>query len=172
MNVRFLNPFVEAAIEVLKAEVGVLAQRGDLSLQHSAYTGTEVTVLIGVAGQVRGVVLFGMDETTAKAVVSQILGQPFEEFDSLAQSGIGELGNVITGQASNRLAEAGFETQISPPTLVVGKGTLVSTLDFERLVVPLKTELGEILIHLALRETQNASYHTQASESTVTEVDG
>jgi len=52
------------------------------------------------------------------------------------------------------LAEAGFDSKISPPTMVMGKGTLISTLDFERLRVPLDTELGQIQIHLALREAE------------------
>ena len=152
VNAGFLNPFVEAAFEVLEAEVGIAAQRGELSLQRSACTADEVTALIALVGDVEGMVLYGMSEATAIAMVSRILGQPFETFDELAQSGIGELSNVITGQASTRLADAGFETKISPPTLVLGEGTTISTLDFQRLVVPLHTELGELQIHLALRE--------------------
>lgn len=152
MNVRFLNPFIEAAFEVLRAEMGIAAERGDISLQRSACTADEVTAMIALVGDVEGLVLYGMSEETAIAMVSRILGQPFDTFDDLAQSGIGELSNVITGQASTRLAEAGFEAKISPPTLVLGKGTTISTLDFQRLVVPLHTELGDVTVHLALRE--------------------
>lgn len=152
MNVQFLNPFIEAAFMVLESEVGISAKRGPLSLRRSAATADDITVLVSMVGQVNGVVLYGLSETTAIAIVSKILDQPFDEFDSLAQSGIGELGNVITGQAGKRLAEAGFDSKISPPTMVMGKGTLISTLDFERLHVPLETEIGPIQIHLALRE--------------------
>ncbi|MCB0191138.1 MAG: chemotaxis protein CheX [Anaerolineae bacterium] len=157
MNVQFLNPFIEAAFAVLDAEVGVTAKRGQLSLQRSAATASEVTVLISMVGQVKGVVLYGLSEATALQIVAKILGQSFAEFDDLAQSGISEMGNVITGQAGQRLAEAGFESNISPPTMIVGKGTLISTLDFERLQVPLETELGTIQIHLALRESINGT---------------
>lgn len=156
MNVSFLNPFVEAAFQVLEAEVGVKAERGELSLERSACTSNDVTVMISMVGQVRGVVLYGISEKTGIEIVSRILGQRFDEFDELAQSGIGELGNVITGQASQRLAAAGLEAQISPPTLVMGKGTLISTLDFQRLVVPLRTEVGDVVIHLALRESNES----------------
>lgn len=152
MNVQFLNPFVEAAFMVLESEAGITAKRGQLSLRRSAATADDITVLISMVGQVNGVALYGLSEDTGIALVSRILDQPFEEFDALAQSGIGEIGNVITGQAGNRLAEAGFEAKISPPTMVLGKGTLISTLDFERLQIPLETELGTIQIHLALRE--------------------
>jgi chemotaxis protein CheX len=158
MNVKFLSPFVEAAFAVLEAEAGIkTAQRGDLALQRSACTANDVTALISIVGQVQGIALYGLSQATALKIVSRILDQPFEEFDELAQSGIGELANVITGQAGKRLAEAGFEAKISPPTLILGKGTLISTFDFDRIQVPVLTDIGELQIHLALRETQNYS---------------
>jgi chemotaxis protein CheX len=163
VNAKFLNPFIEAAFAVLEMEVGTTAnERGDLSLERSACTANDITVLITMVGQVQGIVLFGINEATAMAIVTKILDQPFEEFDQLAQSGISELGNVITGQASRRLAEAGYEVKISPPSLIIGKGTLISTLDFERLLVPIKTELGALQIHLALREQRASSQVGQA----------
>jgi len=85
------------------------------------------------------------------------LGQPVEELNELAQSGIGELGNVITGRASMLLAAEGFSATISVPTLIVGANVQISTLDFQRLVVPLITPYGTLEIHLALRERRNGS---------------
>jgi len=58
MNVNFLNPFVDAAVEVLQAEVDVAATKGLLDLQKSALTTDDITVLIHLVGQVHGVVLY------------------------------------------------------------------------------------------------------------------
>ncbi|KPL71444.1 hypothetical protein ADN00_17310 [Ornatilinea apprima] len=153
MNVKFLNPFLDAAHEVLEAEVQVEMQRGTLTLQKSALTTDDITVLINLVGQVQGVVLYGMSKTTALNFVSQMMGQKFEEFDNLAESGIAELGNVISGRATVKLAEAGYDSTISPPTLITGKSVQISTLDFSRVIVPMSTELGDIIVHLALRES-------------------
>jgi chemotaxis protein CheX len=49
---------------------------------------------------------------------------------------------VITGRAGGLLAEAGYPTNISPPGLVLGKGTMITTLDLNRLVFPLQTPVG------------------------------
>jgi chemotaxis protein CheX len=152
MNVKFLNPFLEAAAEVLKAEMSATATRGDLSLQKSAMTTDDVTVLIHLVGQVYGVVMYGMPRETGLKMVSAILGQELSEMNSLAQSGIAELGNVITGAATVKFSQAGFEANISPPMVILGRGVQVSTLDFPRIVVPLETELGRMGVHLALRE--------------------
>lgn len=153
MNVKFLNPFVEAANEVLQAEVGVGLNRGNLTLQKSAMTSDEVTVLLSLVGQVQGVVLYGLSVATGLALVSRMMAQEFTQFDSLAQSGVAELGNVITGRASIKLANSGAAAEISPPTLILGQGVTISTLDFSRIVVPLTCELGQITVHLALRES-------------------
>jgi chemotaxis protein CheX len=154
MNVKFLNPFIEAANEVLQAEAGLNIARGDLSLHKSALTTDDVTVLISLVGQVQGVVLYGLSISTGLKLVSRMMKQEFAEFDSLAQSGVAELGNVITGRASVKLSEAGYTSNISPPTLITGKGVQVSTLDFSRITVPLACDLGEITVHLALRESR------------------
>ncbi len=153
INVKFMNPFVEAAAEVLRAEVQLNIKRGNLSLQKSSLTAGEITVLISLVGHVQGVVLYGLSINTGLALVSRMMGQESKELDNLAQSGVAELGNVITGRATIKLSETGISSNISPPTLILGKGVEISTLDFPRIVVPLETEIGDITIHLALRES-------------------
>lgn len=156
-NVKFMNPFVDAASEVLAAEVQTTIERGTLGLQKSALTTNDITVLLSLVGQIEGVVLYEMSTKTGLALVSRMMGQEFPEFDNLAQSGVAELGNVITGQATIKLSREGYNVDISPPTLIQGKNIQISTLDFPRIVVPLKTELGDILVHLALRESQQGA---------------
>ena len=159
MNVKFLNPFVDAAAEVLKAEAKVSISKGTLTLQKSALTTDEVTVLINLIGQVQGVVLFGLSENLGMKLVSKMMGQEFNQFDNLAQSGVAELGNVISGRATVLLSDAGYQSTISPPTMITGKGVQISTLDFPRIVVPLTCEFGDMVIHLALRESQAGEWN-------------
>jgi chemotaxis protein CheX len=151
VRAEFINPFLQAATEVLESELASPAQRHSVGLQRSAYTSDEVTAVVAVTGDVAGMVLFAMTETTARAIVSRMMGQDFGEFDALAQSGIAELGNVITGRAASLLAEAGFQSELAPPMLLVGRNTLISTLDVQRLVIPIDTEMGRIEIQVALK---------------------
>jgi len=152
MDVKLLNPFIEAAVEVLKAEAGAEIKRGNLSLQKSALTSDDITVLINLVGDVYGVVMYGMSTATGLGLVSKIMGQEFGELNALAQSGVAELGNVISGQATIRFSEAGYRSNISTPMVLTGNGIEVSTLDFHRIVVPFETQFGAITVHLALRQ--------------------
>lgn len=152
MNVKFLNPFVQSAHEVLSHEMHENVQRGDLRLENGLYQTDDVTVIISLIGAVDGTVFYSMSKDSAIQMASVLMGEEFESMDKLAQSGIAELGNVITGRASMKLAEAGFESNISTPSLIIGKGSTLSTLEYPRLIVPLNTSMGPLTIHLALRE--------------------
>jgi len=160
MNVKLLNPFVTAAHDILQKEMRKTVQRGELQLESGPYHTDDATVIISLIGAVDGTVFYSMPKESAIHFASTLMGETFEELNSLAQSGIAELGNVITGQASMRLAEAGYESNISTPSLIIGKGASISTLEHPRLVVPLITSLGSMVIHLSLRENPNSNLKT------------
>jgi len=162
MRAEIINPFLQAASEVLESELGSPPQRGAIGLQRSAYTSDEVTAVVAVTGEVAGMVLFAMTESTARAMVSKMMGQDFPELDALAQSGIAEIGNVITGRASCLLSEAGFPSDLAPPMLIVGRGSMISTLDVQRLVIPMETEFGQVEIQVALKLTSAGSVRRAA----------
>jgi chemotaxis protein CheX len=158
MNVKFLNPFVGAASEVLSLELHEVVERGELRLENSLYMTDDVTVIISLIGAVAGTVFFSMSKESALQLASTLMGEKVGVLDKLAQSGIAELGNVITGRASMKLAAAGYETNISTPSLIFGRGATLSTLEYPRLVVPLQISNGSVTIHLALREGNHADF--------------
>jgi chemotaxis protein CheX len=160
MNVKFLNPFVTSAYEILSLETHEPVQRGDLHLDNGTYRTDDVTVIISLVGAVDGTVFYSMSKEVAVGLASVLMGEKFDSLDRLAQSGVAELGNVITGQASMKLAAAGYESNISTPSLIIGKGATISTLEFPRLIVPLTTSIGPMTIHLALREGLQSNLKT------------
>ena len=69
MRAEFINPFLQAATEVLESELGSTPQRGSIGLQRSAYTSDDVTAVVAVTGEVAGMVLFATTVDTARAMV-------------------------------------------------------------------------------------------------------
>ena len=157
MRAEFINPFLQAAGEVLESELGTPPQRGSIGLQRSPYTSDEVTAVVAVTGDVGGMVMFAMNEDTARAIVSRMMGQEFPEFDALAQSGIAEIGNVITGRAAVLLSEAGYPSDLAPPMLIVGRNSMINTLDVQRLIIPMETEFGRVELQVALKLSGTAA---------------
>ncbi len=127
MEAGLVNRFIQSAQEVLQAEVGGPAKMGRISVQSVPYTSQHITVLVGIAGTLRGVMLLGLSEDTAKRLVSNMMGEEVQELDEMAQSGVAEMGNVIAGSAITGLYDDGHVCKIATPTLIIGSGTTILT---------------------------------------------
>lgn len=152
MRVQLVNCYVRAAADVIAKETGSPVKRGGVRLERDAFTSEEVTAIVGVNGAMGGSFYLSMSESTALNLVSSMMGQPMTEFDELAQSGIAELANVVAGAASVGLADLGYTTNITPPLLLLGANAKISSVEIQRLVVPLSTNHGSVHVHVALRE--------------------
>jgi chemotaxis protein CheX len=151
-RLELVGPFVEAAARVLSQECGEAPRRGDIHRVRSPQTNNEVSVLIAITGGVAGLVIYSMTDTTAMAIASRMIGDELSELDALGQSAIAELANMITGQAGIGLERNGFSSDMSPPVLILGKGSSIATLNLTRLIVPLVLSLGEVTIDIAIKE--------------------
>jgi chemotaxis protein CheX len=153
MRADVAQPFLLAAKGVLEQELGGDVGRGQVRVERGDFAAGEVTAVVGVTGALSGAVMYRMSEATALAIVGKMMGQKFGELDALARSGVGELGNVITGRAGVLLERAGVVADIAPPMLIVGRGGLLSSLDIPRLLVPLSTPAGDIDLQIALKHS-------------------
>lgn len=163
MRTEFVNPFVAAALHVFRQELKEEPRRGPLRLEGSRVTPGEVTVAVGVAGDVEGLVLYGMDTSTAQRIVASILGiPPLRVEDDIMESGAAEIGNMITGRASMELEQQGYTCDITPPLVLLGRNILISTVAFERLEVPFDLATGRVVLHIALRQRMGARRKQQA----------
>ena len=97
-------------------------------------------------------VIYGMSIVTADKIASQMLGMSIVTFDELAASAIAELGNMITGNASSLLEEAGYVCDITPPSMIRGTKIQMSTLQIPALVVPVIMDIGQLEITVSLKE--------------------
>lgn len=152
MRAEYIQPFLLAAKNVLQKELGIEPRRGELSVQETYYTTKDITVLIGIAGKVEGTVLYGISESVGKKIAFHMLGENRPVFDELCESAIAELGNMISGHAAAIFEEQGLSFEISPPTLIVSRGTLISNMAIKRLVIPLDLGFGELEIAVSMRE--------------------
>jgi len=151
MKVEYINPFVLSAASILEQVAQITPQRGKLALRPKMFPTPEVSVILGVTGDVKGQVIYGLSQETALGIAKRMMmGMDLEAFDDVARSAIGELGNMITGNATGILEKEGILTNISPPTIVSGKEVSVSSSEGPILVVPLATEAGSLEINVCL----------------------
>lgn len=96
--------------------------------------------------------LYGFSGDTARAISSELMGEPIEELDELALSALGELANIITASASMELASVGYPYQISPPTFISGAGNSVSGMNDTQIQVLFSSGLGSLSVRVGLIE--------------------
>ena len=152
MKAEFINPFVTAGLTVLESVISARPESGQLAVRSAAFTTQQVSIVIGVTGAVEGQAIYGMSLVTATKIAAAMSSMPAMTFDEMASSAIGELGNMISGHATTLLSEAGYECQITPPTLVRGTEVEIAT-STPALVIPLYTDFGKMEINVALMET-------------------
>jgi chemotaxis protein CheX len=157
MRVEYINPFVEAAFNVLKEVLNTDVKRGDLYLKSSTMQIMGVAALVGLAGDVEGRVLFDMTKETALFVASAMNMEDMKVLDDMVKATITELANMITAQAVTKLHDLGFKFDLTPPALFTGENMEISnTLEVEALIVPMELgaggKSGKIEINVVIRE--------------------
>lgn len=152
MRVEYINPFVEAAFNVMKEVLNADVKRGELYLKSTSMPVMGVAAIVGLAGDVEGRVLFDMGKDTALEVASAMNGEKMAAFDDLAKATITELANMITAQAVTKLHDLGFRFDLTPPAIFTGENMEVSNQDVEALIVPMEVPQGKIEINVAIRE--------------------
>jgi chemotaxis protein CheX len=153
MRVEYINPFVEAAFNVLKEVLNTDVKRGDLYLKSTTMSIMGVAAMVGLAGDVEGRVLFDMTKPTALGIAGAMNGEAFTVMDELAKATIQELANMITAQAVTKLHDLGFKFDLTPPALFTGENMEISNREVEALIVPMDLgAIGKIEINVAVRE--------------------
>jgi chemotaxis protein CheX len=150
MDVKLINPFLVAAVHVLKTMAQVDAKPGRPFLKKDDLAIGDVSAIIGVTGAAQGSMALVFTEQCIKYVVSSLLGEPFTQLNHEVKDAVGELTNMICGDARRRLAEDGFVLQAGIPTIVSGKGHCITHIaNGPHLAVPFETSEGSFMVEVA-----------------------
>ncbi len=152
MRVEYINPFVEAAYNILTEVLGGEVSRGELYLKSTSMPVMGVAALVGLAGDVEGRVIFDMTLDTAMKIASKMNNEEMPSFDDLAKATITELANLITAQAVTKLHDLGFRFDLTPPALFTGESMEISDHEVEALIVPMTTDHGKVEVNVAIRD--------------------
>ena len=125
------------------------------------YTTDDITAIIGVSGKLQGNVLYGFSDEVSSEVVKRMIGEDMDSRDPMALSALGEIANVITGNAATELAANGFTCDISPPVIIEPRGSTLTSTVPKQILVTFKSDLGVLTARIGLSE--NARYQERAA---------
>lgn len=116
-NLESWRPFLElAAREVFEIMLGCkLEPRTDNS--DPAF---EFTAMVGLAGQLCGLMTLRCGTKSAAMMASKMLGIEIKQADQQMWDAIGEIANMVAGNFKNKLTGMGDGCMLSVPTVITG----------------------------------------------------
>lgn len=145
VSVDYINPFLESAINIINRTTGKTLTIGKPYIRKTEFQKTNIMIIIGVTGQMKGQVILSLPIENACSIASaMMMGMPVPELDDMSLSAISELGNMIMGNASVILSNNGVGIDITPPTLARGE-VCFDQLYTQNICVPLLEDGNSLL---------------------------
>ena len=118
MDVNLVNPFIDATLHVLETMASTKAEAGKPYLKKDEVAPGDVTGVIGLTGEARGMISVSFAEKNILPIVSNMVGEEMKEMNEEIKDAVGETTNMISGQARKRLEELGRLQCLNVPSLV------------------------------------------------------
>ncbi len=151
MRLEYIEPFVTATVNVLSSVFRCEISQGDIALLRGSQLTGDVTVLIGLRDRSGEGVILNMDARTADNVCTALNGTSCGASDGLGLDTIGELANMIAGNAVTALSDEGYDFSVQPPVPVTHEDLAQLTEGLELFQVPVTSEYGLITVNFTVR---------------------
>jgi chemotaxis protein CheX len=149
MDVKYINPFVVAIKNIFKTMIDVPFKLGNPTLKKDRTPSFEVSSIIGLSGNVSGCVVINLSTPVALQLVSALLGDEVTEIDEDAIDAIGEIANMIAGNAKTDFP--GENNAISVPSVVTGKHEVAYPSGLPIIAIPCETDAGQMVVEVAIK---------------------
>jgi len=163
MEALWINTFCNTTIEVFRTMFSIEAKPGTPRLKGTPYPTADITGIIGFSGEAQGSISLSFPESTALKLVSVLFGTTMEKVDMEVADAIGELANIVAGNAKKGVNN-GYQLSISLPQVVIGKNHVLSVQStIPIVVIPFSSPLGDFVVEFCLKKTETQSTSEVAS---------
>ena len=149
MDAKLINPFINATMNVLETMAFVKVKSDKPYLKKDDIAKGDVTGLMGLTGPINGTIAVTFDEGSILKIVSNMFGEEIKELNSEVADAVGELTNMISGQARRELEEMGQVFEAAIPSVISGKNHQITHYtDGPKIAIPFTTEGGSFTIEV------------------------
>ncbi len=150
MDVSYVNPFIISTVNVFKKMIHTEVKPGTPLLKNQPYPTYDISSVIGLSGEATGSIAFSFPKVVGLKVVSEMVGEKIKTVGQELTDGIGELANIITGNAKKDLSE--YKLSISIPSVVIGKNHMLSApKGTPTILVPFTSSIGNFAMEVSLK---------------------
>ena len=155
MSMTIGKHFISATTHVLSAMANIVPHAGTPYVKETMFAKGDVSAIVGITGHARGSISVSFTKPCAIALVKGMLGDDIQDIIQDTRDAVGEITNMISGQARASLAEAGMVFQGATPTVIMGDGHTIGHVSRGPVIaIPFTTEHGEFTIEFCMDETK------------------
>lgn len=130
MDVKHINPVIESFINIMPQLGLTEVTKENVSLKGNYIESPGVVIIIGLIGDVKGNIIYGITIEDAKKIAStMMMGMPVDDLNEMAQSALSELVNMLTANVATNFSKENITVDISTPTLIKGTFTANASTD-------------------------------------------
>lgn len=150
MNVKYINPLLESTVTVLSTMAMIEATPGKPHLKANGLPLGEVTGLIDFkSDQAQGSLAISFSERAILDITKRLLGEQLDSIDETVVDVVGEITNMITGNAKRLFSEDGLDFELTLPSTLVGRSEpLQHSVKGQPIVLPFSSVAGDIYVEV------------------------
>ncbi len=128
MKSEFINPFLNATLNVIKTMAMLDPVAGKPFLKKDKVATGDISGVIGLTGHKKGAIVISFSTSAICQIVSGMLGEKYTEINDDITDAVGELTNMISGDARRSLQEQGIIFEAGIPNIVSGVGHQIESM--------------------------------------------
>ena len=152
LDTTYIIPYTKSVKNVFETMMQLPVEIGSPSLKSPNGPSFDVSAIIGMSGDVEGVLALSFSIATAERVVSRLTGMKMAHDHKDFPDAVGELVNMVSGGAKAQFI--GKHVSFSCPSVVIGpKHVLSGGKDVVCLVMPCQCDCGNFAVEVSIRQT-------------------
>jgi len=153
MDVNLVNPFIEATLHVLSSMACTKATAGKPFLKKDNIARGDVTGIVGLIGEARGTISVSFTEACILSIVGNMFGEEITQINEEVKDAVGEILNIVSGQARQKLEGQGRILKGAIPTVITGRNHSITHITKQPIIaVPFETGNGHFTVEICIED--------------------
>lgn len=154
-SAKLANYFITATVNVLSTMAFVKPLAGKPYIKEDNKSLTEVSGTLGITGinnKTKGCMTIGFTKGAIIKIITNMLGEIHAEINADVCDAVGEITNMISGQARKQLSLHGQSFEASLPTIIVGKDQEIHHLRLSSVIIPFKIDEEKFFVDICFSD--------------------
>jgi len=150
MDAKFINPVLMAVVNILQTMAKITPQPGKPTIKSDNITRGSISGFIDLASQdVHVSVVVTFSTAAILDIGSRMMHMELKEVDDVVRDLVGEMSNMVAGGAKANLEAAGYDFDLTLPTVKSGDDHEVThSVEGVTIIMPFSIDAGEFFVEV------------------------